>query len=312
MFMKLAPVIILVYARLDHTCETIEALKKNRLASETEVFIYSDYPKNKLYEEKVFKVRNYISKIKGFKKINYIYNKENKGIDIQTKDAVTEVLKKFGKVIVIEDDCITSNNFLDYMNQMLDKYEKKEEIAMIAGFKADYNFKRKIKEDIFFSDGVSSWGWGTWQNRWEKIDWNYYKNKKIFENRKEERKFKKDSGIAYNCLKIDPTTWDITFNFWVFKNKKIVVYPVESKVKNIGVDGSGVHFKQKRLEFLPNSFNINDKKVKFIIPEEIKLEIELIKEIRYFNRLRIRNRIGIFLKRIRLYKYIKPLKDKLF
>jgi hypothetical protein len=44
--MILAPIVLFVYNRPWHIQQTVEALQKNELATESELFIYSDEAKN--------------------------------------------------------------------------------------------------------------------------------------------------------------------------------------------------------------------------------------------------------------------------
>ena len=114
--MKLAPIAIFTFNRLEHTKNTIEALIQNDLASESELFIFSDGARNLDEEIKVNEVRQYIKQINGFKKINIIEAKKNKGLGKSVIDGVTKIINKYGKIIVVEDDLITSKKFLKYMN----------------------------------------------------------------------------------------------------------------------------------------------------------------------------------------------------
>ena len=101
MVKKLAPIVLFVYNRLSHTKKTIEALKKNFLAEDSDLYIYSDASKNKNYTEKVTKVREYIKKIDSFKSITIIERNENFGLANNITDGVTTVVKKYGKIIIL-------------------------------------------------------------------------------------------------------------------------------------------------------------------------------------------------------------------
>ena len=65
----LAPIVLFVYNRVDHLKKTIISLKRNKLSKKSDLIIFSDNSKNKNDEKKVFEVRKYIHKLKGFKKI---------------------------------------------------------------------------------------------------------------------------------------------------------------------------------------------------------------------------------------------------
>lgn len=80
---KLAPIVLFVYNRPWHTQQTVEALQKNDLANESELYIYSDAPKNKQATENVTKVRQYIRMIEEFKyRIVHCYLNSNQYIRI--------------------------------------------------------------------------------------------------------------------------------------------------------------------------------------------------------------------------------------
>ena len=110
--MSLSPIVLFVYNRLDHTKQTIESLQKNELANESELFIYSDAPKNETALEKVKEVRKYIKTITGFKKITIIERDKNWGLANSIIDGVTKIVNEYEKIIVMEDDLITSPFFL--------------------------------------------------------------------------------------------------------------------------------------------------------------------------------------------------------
>ena len=109
--MSLAPIVLFVYNRLWHTKQTVEALQKNILAQESELFIYSDAAKDSLSCDAVIDVRKFLKTIDGFKKITVIEREKNLGLADSIVDGVTTVVNQYGKVIVLEDDLITSPFF---------------------------------------------------------------------------------------------------------------------------------------------------------------------------------------------------------
>ena len=121
--MNLAPIILFVYNRPEHTKKTLESLKINELASESSLFIFSDGSKNENDKKSVDEVRKYISTISGFKEIKIILREKNLGLADSVISGVTEVIEKYGKAIVLEDDIVTSKYFLKFMNEALDFYE---------------------------------------------------------------------------------------------------------------------------------------------------------------------------------------------
>ena len=117
---NLAPILLFVFNRPEHTQKTIQSLKKNELAPNSRLFIYSDAAKDKHHEINVEKVRSYIKNIDGFKDITIIENDYNLGLATSVITGVTNIVKEFGKIIVLEDDLVTSPYFLNFMNASLD------------------------------------------------------------------------------------------------------------------------------------------------------------------------------------------------
>ncbi|WP_417168674.1 sugar transferase [Terrihalobacillus insolitus] len=244
----LAPIVLFVYARPEHTIKTVEALAKNELSKESKLFIFSDAPKGKKDIEKVEKVRNYIlslSEKNWFESVSVHMSTENKGLANSVIEGVTSKIEEFGKVIVLEDDLVTSPDFLSYMNQALNYYEKNDDIWSICGYTFNINFPNGYSDDVYLAYRGGSWGWATWIDRWIQVDWEV----------KDYPKFKKDKVVRkkLNCGgrdmadmldaqmngKID--SWAIRWCYTQSKLNKFTIYPIKSRVKNIGLDGTGTH-----------------------------------------------------------------------
>ena len=157
-----APIVLFVYDRPFHTKQTIEALQKNQLASLSELFIYSDDAKNYGSQDNVDEVREYIYKIGGFKKVTIIKREKNWGLANSIIDGVTQIVNKYGKIIVLEDDLVTSKYFLTFMNNALEFYKYEERVWHICGWNYPINFDGL--DDVFLSRLMNCWGWGTWKD----------------------------------------------------------------------------------------------------------------------------------------------------
>lgn len=109
--MRLAPIVLFTYNRPVHTRQTIDALLKNEYASESDLIIFSDAPKNDAAEDGVRQTRAYLRGITGFRSINLIERAENMGLAANIIDGVTQVVNEYGQIIVLEDDLLTSPFF---------------------------------------------------------------------------------------------------------------------------------------------------------------------------------------------------------
>ncbi|MCW9065076.1 MAG: glycosyltransferase, partial [Ignavibacteriaceae bacterium] len=168
---NLAPIILFVYNRPEHTKRTVESLLKNTLVSRSNLFIFSDAAKNDKDFKNVEEVRNYIRTIKSFNKIEIIERERNFGLANSVISGVSEVIESYGKVIVLEDDMISSPYFLKFMNEVLNISENEQRIFSVTGYTFPIKIPELYKFPIYLSPRSSSWGWGTWKNRWERADW---------------------------------------------------------------------------------------------------------------------------------------------
>ena len=168
--MLLAPIILFVYNRLRHTHITVEALQDNELANKSQLIIYSDGAQKPSDENSVKKVRQYIHSINGFKDIQIIEREKNWGLANSIIKGVTDVLKNENKVIVLEDDIVTSPFFLRFMNQALEVYEDKHKVMHISGY--IFPIDKTGLPETFFYRSPSCWGWATWKRAWTHFERN--------------------------------------------------------------------------------------------------------------------------------------------
>ena len=263
----LAPIVLFVYNRPDHTKFTVEALQKNTLAKDSELFIYSDAAKSKNDEIKVEEVREYIKKIIGFKQVVIIERERNFGLANSIIDGVGKVINKYSKAIVLEDDIVTSQNFLQFMNNALDFYSDNKSIMSISGYMYPCKISLSYKKDILLFNRFSSWGWGMWSDRWNLINFDIAASDKIFHDKNLQKKFNVGGEDLYNMLLLQLqgkiNSWAIRTALTSALNDKVTVYPIKSLVKNIGFDNSGVHCGETHIfdtilddSFLPNISNV--------------------------------------------------------
>lgn len=249
-----APVVIFTYNRLEHTKKTIEALKNNLYAKNTDVYIYSDAPKKIENEEEVNKVRSYLKTVQGFNIVKIIERTENWGLAKNIMDGVTSIVNQYGKVIVLEDDIVTSKYFLKYMNDSLILYESSPEVMEISGY--SYPMKKKNLPQTVLLHFGDCWGWATWKRSWDLFERNPSKLIKDF-TKKDIYHFNLENSYDFwkqviNNEKGVLFTWAIFWTATIYLNNGYLLYPRDSLVRNIGFDGSGDH-KSKNSVYLVNT-----------------------------------------------------------
>lgn len=242
---NLAPIVLFVYNRPEHTKRTVESLLRNTLAGKSSLFIFSDGAKSDKDVLAVDAVRNFIKTIKGFDKIEIIERKKNFGLANSVIVGVNEVISLLGKVIVLEDDMISSPYFLKYMNEVLNYFEDDQRIFSVTGYTFPIKIPENYKHPLYLSPRSSSWGWATWKNRWEKADWEIKDFQSFINNKSRVESFNKGGDDLTRMLKNSISgkvdSWSIKWTYAHFLNNAFCVYPVNSRIKNIGTDKSGVH-----------------------------------------------------------------------
>lgn len=245
---NLAPVVLFVYKRPNHTRQTVEYLQRNSLSRHSDLFIFSEFPKKDAFAKEVEQVREYIKTIDGFKSVTIIERPQFMGLSKSVISGISSVFEKYNRVIVLEDDILTAPFFLEYMNEGLDKYETDKRIFSVTGFIYPPNLMKIYKEynkEVCLLPRASSWGWGTWKSRWEKVDWEVKDFNAFYSNRELQKQYDQTGGDKSRMLinqmskKID--SWAIRWDYTHYKNNAFGVFPVKSIINNIGLDESGTH-----------------------------------------------------------------------
>lgn len=243
-----APIVMFVYNRVDHFEQTYRALAACPEAKDSELFIFSDGSKNETGAVKVQEVRDalWAAKEKNeFYSIHIIESPVNKGLAKSVIAGVSQVIESFGKAIVVEDDCVVSPFFLHFMNKALNAYASDKRIGSIAGYTPVFSFPEDYKEDVFLTFRSCSWGWATWKDRWDTVDWDMGYMKQFYRNPGLIRKMNSCGADRflrlYRQTKGNSSSWSVRFGAQLVMNDQYTVYPRYSYVSNIGCDASGVH-----------------------------------------------------------------------
>ena len=291
--MKLAPIALFVYNRPAHTQKTIEALKNNLLASESDLYIFSDAAKTAKDNDSVAKVQQLINGLdnNSFNKIEIIEQRENLGLANSIITGVTRLVNEYGRVIVMEDDLISSPYCLQYFNDALDFYLDYERVMHIGAYM--YPINMAGLPDSFFFRAVPSWAWATWKRAWVHFEPDIEKLYARFDDKKisdfsidHSENFWKQVN-EYRAAKIN--SWAIRWYASVFLAGGLSLWPSVSFINNIGNDASGTH--SDATDMYHNKELCNRRISDF--PKIIEENNEAYKRIKHF----YRTRKGSWLKR---------------
>lgn len=245
---SLAPIVLFTYNRLDHTKKTIEALQANMYAKYSQLYIYSDGSKNEAAEEKVRLVRDYLHTVTGFKTINVIERDCNWGLADNIIDGVTKIVNEYGKIIVLEDDIVTSKYFLKYMNDALEIYKDEPKVMEISGYMYPLGEDKDLPETWFVRRFADCWGWAAWARSWQYFERNPQKLIKEF-SKEDIRAFNFDGKYDFWQQVVANAegklyTWAVFWQATVYKNDGYMLAVSKSMTQNIGCDSSGEHCKR--------------------------------------------------------------------
>ncbi|RFZ81730.1 glycosyltransferase [Mucilaginibacter terrenus] len=300
----LAPIALFVYNRPEHTRRTISYLQKNLLADESRLFIFCDGPKTDADNASVQQVREIAAQTTGFKSVKVIERPQNLGLANSIISGVTHLVNDYGKVIVYEDDLLSSPYTLQFFNDALDRYVNEDKVMHIGAYM--FNLPDKTLPETFFFRAAFSWGWATWKRAWDNFEPDVDKLMRQFDKEKINQ-FSIEHSMNFWRQMEDfkagkNNSWAIRWYASVFLKGGLTLNPSHSLVHNIGHDGSGTHSN------IESTYTVQIAKqpVKYF-PDIIQENIPAYNAIKYF----LKNRKGSLLQRgIRLLqqlrsKYIK-------
>ena len=241
--MKYSPILLFVYNRPTHTRNAVMSLLQNEEASESDLFIYSDYAKDEASQGAMCEVREYIRTISGFRSVCVIERTENWGLARNIIDGVTTQVNKYGKVIVLEDDLIVAPHFLRFMNDALEEYKDVERVGHIQA--CDFTKNPSLPE-TFLIKWTGSWGWATWSRAWKLFNPDGKALLKALQDRKLTREFDFNGKYGFTRMLRRQTegknnSWAIRWNASLFLADVLSLNVGRSLVQNNGFDGTGTN-----------------------------------------------------------------------
>lgn len=243
--MSTAPVVLFAFNRPEAFRKTLEALAANDLAADTDLFVRLDGPRGEQDAGKVARVRDIALEARGFRSVEVVGSDTNQGLAASIIRGVDRVLERCDSVIVLEDDLVTHPGFLSFMNAGLERYGDCPEVFSVCGYSHQVRMPSGYGYDAYFCPRSSSWGWGTWRDRWQSVDW----NPTPADLQKNAAAFNRWGGsdcahMLRQWMEGENSSWAIRFCFSQFLQGKISLFPTESLVDpSAGFDGDGTHCK---------------------------------------------------------------------
>lgn len=232
---------VFAHRRPDHLRRTLDALAQNHGADQTDVTVICDGPRRPDEVPACNAVSREAEQVRPFNSITIERRESNFGLARSIIDGVSRMLARHERVVVLEDDIVTSFAFLTYMNDALERYSTDDRVISVHG----YSFPTEI-EKPFFLKGADCWGWATWRRGWKLFN----PDGELLLQRLRELALTDafDFGGYYPYTRMledqiagRNDSWAIRWYASALLADKLTLYPGRSLVRNIGTDGTGTH-----------------------------------------------------------------------
>ena len=302
------PICIFVYKRADTTRRMMDSLLRCPECAESELHVFMDAARNESEVAQVKQVRDMFDNMQGFKSVHLYPALVNKGLASSVIDGVTAVLSKNDSVIVLEDDLEVSSDFLSFMNEALDAYRGRQDIWSISGYTPVLDgIERYDPNGVFLVPRAQCWGWATWADRWNTVDWQVKDFDSLAKDKKRRKAFDMGGDDLFRTLDMERhnriESWAVRWAYAASKQGMLTVNPMQSKVQNVGMSSSdshaGWHDARHNVTLLGNTT---------IIDPNVQPDDFLIKAFKKHHDLGFISKVGYFLRRYNLgYGFLKKL-----
>lgn len=277
--MNLAPIALFVYKRPRQTQLVLESLANNDYACDSTLYVFSDAAKEIADKVYVDEVRNVVRSQQWCKEVHLIERPHNLGLFKSITSGVSELVERFGRIIVIEDDLVLSKGFLDFINRALDKYESVERVMQISGH--TFPFNSTDTNDANFIPVATCQGWATWKRAWKLFDPSTLGYESLIYDKALRYKFNVNGSFPYTRMLFAQkagkiSSWAICWWWSFFNNDGLCLYPSLSLVKNIGFGEGASHTKASDSYY--NDIHWHCDRVVRNLPEHVDVDLNAFKK----------------------------------
>jgi hypothetical protein len=256
----------MTYNRPEHTKRVLEGIKREGFSEFTIYLDKSITDYDFLKQKELHEIFNQIN----WAKCNLIKRETQMGLAKSIVSAVTDTLKEYDAVIVLEDDCVPKKYFKKYMEKALSTYKDISYIKSINAYTYPCFDTNLVKSDIFTTRRFCPWGWATWRNEWNDFNFNLKEIIGLLNKKKICLKSLGNDVFTYcndqRFLDLNMDIWSLNWILIHYLKGSKVICPKYSMIDNIGFDGSGIH--SKKTNVFQNLKNKKLKKDHFNMPTD--------------------------------------------
>jgi hypothetical protein len=232
---------LFVYNRPEHTSAVLNGLRRNGIEK---LYVFADGPATEADWESVEAVRAVVQSV-DWCDVTLIERRENKGLAASVRDGYEYLFERYPKLIMLEDDCVPTPDFVDYMTTCLDAYEDDDRVMNVHGYSPPIDVPAEYPYDVYFTYRSGSWGQGIWRDAWANFKESQERFLDLISSHAGRKRLDRAGKDLYSMIDDDIENEADSIGVWwslsLVAHDGLSVNPVRSRVENIGFDGSGVH-----------------------------------------------------------------------
>lgn len=243
------PIVIFGFNRPDSMQRLVDSILTNESCDDRKIYAFVDGARCDNERVRV----NEVAAIARSMTPDVVQAPANKGLARSIIDGVTDIMNRHGRAIVLEDDLVLMPGALKYLDEALDKYESDQRIFSVCAYGLKIKRPQDYRGDVYMSLRSSSWGWATWKDRWDSVDWEVKDFAQLVASKKLQRAFNRGGSDMYGMLRDfmegRNNSWAIRFCYSQHKQGKYSVHPFRSLVTNEGFGVEATNCRQKYSRF---------------------------------------------------------------
>ena len=236
--------LFLIFNRPDTTKQVFEAIRK---AKPPRLYVAADGPRaDKAGEaEKVEQVRQIATRVDWDCEVKTLFRDKNLGCGKGVSSAIDWFFENEEEGIILEDDCLPSQSFFWFCEELLERYRGDMRVMIISGYNKQEMWNQD-KYDYFFSNFGGIWGWASWKRAWDLYDLEMKDLESFIENNYFEFLLGESLGNVrkkqmLNVIQNNIDTWDYQWGFTRHVNSGLACVPSKNLVENIGFGADATH-----------------------------------------------------------------------
>lgn len=240
-----SPVLLLLFNRPDTTRRVFDAIKQ---AAPSRLYIAADGARKDREQEAALckEAREVIAYIDWPCEVKTLFRDENLGCKDAVSSAIDWFFEREEEGIILEDDCLPSNDFFRFCDEMLERYRLDTRIRHIGGSNLQQG-KQWGEAGYYYSNLTHVWGWASWRRVWQQYDkeleaYTAEDVQNAFADIFTEPIIINTWAQIFNQLKAGQIdTWDYQLTFINFFNNSLSVIPNVNLISNIGFGDGATH-----------------------------------------------------------------------